>query len=171
MFDSVHTGLQCGQVKCLGRAGRHYVPGDRVRLEVAAAHDPSESSTPGSLPEVDLADFQVIMEKGLYLLVRHSRLIQVSAQRDWRFPTVDNVGRLYDERVDVLIGSGPVPPPESSPAGRIRRPGRLAEPDQIRSCRICARLRQDRGGSSRVGPAGGDEPAGDGTRRSTHSRG
>lgn len=146
MFDSIHTGWHCGQVKCFGRTGRDYRPGDRVRLEVASVYLPRERSLYDSLHEVRLDDFQVIMDKGLYLLVRHGRLIQVSARRDWRFAVIDNQGLPYDERVDILIGGGPVPPPLSTPIGRVRHPGWLAPAEQVRSCRVCAGLRLDSGG-------------------------
>lgn len=34
MFDSLHTGWSCGQVKCLGNALNDFVPGDVVQLHV-----------------------------------------------------------------------------------------------------------------------------------------
>ena len=34
MFDSLHTGWVCGQVKCLGKGLRDLVPGDVVQLHV-----------------------------------------------------------------------------------------------------------------------------------------
>ena len=148
MFDSIHTGWHCGQVKCFGRAGKDYVPGDRVHLVVASPYSRREASLYDSLHEVCLGDFQLVAEESLYVLVRYGRLIDFSSQRDASLPLLDNQGRPYDRRIDILVGTSPAPPGRSIPPERVRRPVALAPHEQIRSCVICAGLRRQLGRSS-----------------------
>ena len=69
MFDSLHTGWCCGQVKCLGKELRDFVPGDVAQLHVipegerraqlAAQYDEYEAAHPS--PYLDEVEGELVL--------------------------------------------------------------------------------------------------------------
>lgn len=111
MFDSVHDGVRCGQVKCWGKSLSDYAPGMAVTLHVAldqaeaiklaeavesdaaaGPHDPRWTLLYDGRPS-DAGDYQVLCEDGSALVVEGGVFTAWAPAPRVDLKSVDNRGR------------------------------------------------------------------------------
>jgi hypothetical protein len=131
MFDSLHTGIHCAQVKCLGRRLADLAPGHGASLvrsataaELAAHPEPAAPSSDATPAEFDawaddphtrlvydgvarpeVTSWQVCMDGDLFATFTDSVFVGIDATRRRGHQLVDNAGHdVADSDVDVRRG-------------------------------------------------------------------
>lgn len=124
MFDSIHTGKYCGQVKALGSTLANYSPGDHVEL------DPYDKDFFGHAPPDNLLSFQIINDTfGGVIVVIENTLIEwrITLLKD--LPLVDYHGNPIKNKKEL----------DQQPFKDLSQAIEYAQ-----SCKICKRLRSHR---------------------------
>lgn len=144
LFDSLHTGDRCGQVKCLGKRLADIVPGDEVVLHRIAT--PEELAELGGVPDgpgAD-ADWDEFSEWSNHPAVVGAYDGNPRPERSWQVPMSDGSFAVFDDgrfvgfaddlRDGVLVvdnAGRDVTSLEEARTGWMSPPGR---------CEVCAQL-------------------------------